>query len=304
MIIKKCTIIPVLLIIFLAFNGCNNIPSPSETVKPPQYSQSSDLPSNTKSAFDEYNKLVLSNSSPAQLITFLNKNIGNMKKEEADKAIKSLLNAQKIKIENYQKKLSSDDFDKQIGGYSGYEKYASVEALEKQNDNELKSFFQSAYADGFKMYQYEGSHDFEIDYYSLYKNYSSYISDEYSSYLEIMGTQSQKHYYEDLTVTITWDDLAARIMSVENFIKKYKDSEYAMEMSKLFDEYFDTYKDGTTHSRVFDYETNIINQDVLKSYESTITKYPGSKLAKLTSEYLDKIKANNYKSFNSTKMPD
>lgn len=59
----------------------------------------------------------------------------------ADKAIKSLLNAQKIKIENYQKKLSSEDFERQIGGYSGYEKYSSVEALEKQDDNELKTFF-------------------------------------------------------------------------------------------------------------------------------------------------------------------
>lgn len=303
MIIKKYAIIPIMLISLSAFCGCDKIPSPSETVKPPQYTQNSDLPSNKKSAFDEYKKMVLNNNSPAQLLTFLNKNIGNMKKEEADKAIKTLLNAQKTKIENYQRKLESDDFDRQIGGYSGYEKYSSVEALEKQDNNELKSFFQSAYADGYKMYQSEGTHNFEIDYYSLYKNYSSYISEEYSSYLEIMGTQTQKHYYDDLTVTITWDDLAARIMSVENFIQKYKDSEYAKEMSELFDEYFITYKEGAIHSRVFDYETNIINQDVLKSYESTITKYPGSKLAKLTSEYLDKIKANDFKNIN-TKMPD
>lgn len=119
-----------------------------------------------------------------------------------------------------------------------------------------------------------------------------------------MGTQTQEHYYDDLTLMISWDDLAARIISVENFIQKYKDSEYAMEMSELFDEYFHFYKVGTNHSRVFDYETNIINQDVLKSYESTITKYPGSKLAKLTSEYLSKIEANDYKNINDTKLSD
>lgn len=301
---KKYTIIPLLLISLSVFCGCKKIPSPSETVKPPQYSQNSNLQNNEKSAFDEYKQLVLDNNSPAQLLTFLNKNIGNMKKDEADKAIKSLLDAQKTKIENYQKKLSSDDFDSQIGGYGGYEKYASIEALEKQNNNELKIFFQSAYADGYKMYQSEGTHNFEIDYYSLYNNFSSYISEEYSSYLAIMGTQTQKHYYEDLTVTISWDDLAARIMSVENFIQKYEDSEYAVEMSELFDEYFNTYKDGTIHSPIFDYEIDTINQDVLKSYESTITKYPDSKLAKLTSEYLGKIKANDFKKISNTKMSD
>jgi hypothetical protein len=60
MIIKKYTIIPMLLIFLLAFCGCNKIPSPNETVKPPQYSPNSDLPSNKKSAFDEYKKMLKS----------------------------------------------------------------------------------------------------------------------------------------------------------------------------------------------------------------------------------------------------
>jgi len=41
---------------------------------------------------------------------------------------------------------------------------------------------------------------------------------------------------------------------------------------------------------------------VLESYESTIIKYPSSKLAKLTSEYLDKIKANDYKNPSDSKI--
>lgn len=292
MINKRYTILPILMISLCAFCGCKRIPSPGETVKPPQYNQNSDLSSNKKSALDEYKDLVLNNSSPAQLLTFLNQNIGNMKKEEADKAIKLLLNAQKTKLENYIKKLSSDDFSAKM--HNIYD-YSSVEELENLSDIEVKSFFQSAFADGYKTYQSEGTRSLEIDYYNLYKNYSNYISDEYSSYLAIMGAQTEKHYYDDLAITISWDELASRIIAVENFIQKYKDSEYFMEMSALFDEYLHFYKVGATHSRIFDYETNIIKDDVLESYESTIIKYPGSKLAKLTSEYLDKIKANDYK---------
>src|SRR5699024_8946045 len=66
---------------------------------------------------------------------------------------------------------------------------------------------------------------------------------------------------------ISYEDLGDRLLKTEEYIQKYSEGQKYEEMLKMYRTKLNIYLDGQDNSPIYDYETNKIYEDVLKSYE-------------------------------------
>ena len=85
---------------------------------------------------------------------------------------------------------------------------------------------------------------------------------------------------------ITWDQLAGRIVEIENYLKKYPAGEYAKELNDLHSQYLSIYLLGLNNTPAFDMETGVIKPDVLNSFMTAKSKYQDSGLSNTLVGYL------------------
>ena len=73
---------------------------------------------------------------------------------------------------------------------------------------------------GYKLINLEGSWYPIIDY-ARVNAYIDYLSDDYKAYVLLRTLESNKTYAKDAALKITWDELAQRVLTVEDFLIKY-----------------------------------------------------------------------------------
>lgn len=296
--IKKPVLIVLMTTLAILFTSCSGVPAPADTVKPPQGTRSDtanppqDNPRND--LMNKYRELMGKNGSPAEIIKFAEENIGNLEKEDADIVIKGLIGAQKLKFENYEAKLLTPDFNDEINRHR-LEELRDPDNLKDEGTGPLKSYLRDAFNDGFKLFEVEGMKDLEIDYESMYKSFSGYLSEDLAAYIGILAAQSAQHYLADGAITITYDELTDRIIKTEDFLKRFPSSEYKKEMEDLHNQYISTYLLGMNNTPAFDMGTLEIKRDLLKSFETAMTKYPDSALADVLTEYTQLLAKNDNK---------
>lgn len=269
------------------FISCGKALTTADTTTPPAGTEKS----SKDNPMDKYMELKDKNSPPSEILKFAKENTGKLKREDADIVIKALIKMQKQKFKNYEDKLLSQDFNARINRYS----MEDLKNLDKIKDADLKSFLQDAYNDGFKLFEAEGMKDLEIDYGVLNDDFSVYLTEEPAAYIGIMAETSRQHPFEDGALVITWDELAGRIIKIEDFLKKYTVSEYKEELGDLHLQYLNIYLLGLNNTPAFDMDTNVIKPDVQKSFKTTKDKYPDSELASVLTGYLQLLELNNNK---------
>ena len=129
-------------------------------------------------------------------------------------------------------------------------------------------------------------------YYNIFKDY---VTDDYREYLEITYKENKEPYYTDGSILVPYDKIADRLLTWENFLKKYPNSDLAEIANEKCNIYRRIYILGSDNSptREGGWENNelfYIPEKNLKEFNRFIEKYPDSLTVELIKYYLENYK--------------
>ena len=129
-------------------------------------------------------------------------------------------------------------------------------------------------------------------YYNIFKDY---VTDDYREYLEITYKENKEPYYTDGSILVPYDKIADRLLTWENFLKKYPNSDLAEIANEKCNIYRRIYILGSDNSptREGGWENNelfYIPENNLKEFNRFIEKYPDSPTVELIKFYLENYK--------------
>ena len=129
-------------------------------------------------------------------------------------------------------------------------------------------------------------------YYNIFKDY---VTDDYREYLEITYKENKESYYTDGSILVPYDKIADRLLTWENFLKKYPNSNLAEIANEKCNIYRRIYILGSDNSptREGGWENNelfYIPENNLKEFNRFIEKYPDSPTVELIKYYLENYK--------------
>ncbi len=239
---------------------------------------------------------------PLIFLAFLNENINTLSLENADTAFDDLEKLLKIYEIKYTDELlygKDGNYENQLNVYILENPGDIMGELTKEqvsaiSDAELKNLLFEIFDSGYKLINLEGSWYPILDYGS-FKVFIDYLSDDYGEYIVFKALESNKIFAKDAALQISWDELAARVLAVEDFLLKYPASSKYEEMGDSYYNYLMSYYIGMNNTPAFDYETNKFKDEVLASYNKMVSnpENDGFFTVELIRKYLDVIAQNN-----------
>ena len=129
-------------------------------------------------------------------------------------------------------------------------------------------------------------------YYNIFKDY---VTGDYREYLEITYKENEDPYFTDGSILVSYDKIADRLLTWENFLKKYPNSNLAEIANEKCNIYRRIYILGSDNSptREGGWENNelfYIPENNLKEFNRFIEKYPDSPTVELVKFYLENYK--------------
>ena len=129
-------------------------------------------------------------------------------------------------------------------------------------------------------------------YYNIFKDY---VTDDYREYLEITYKENEEPYFTDGSILVPYDKIADRLLTWENFLKKYPNSNLAEIANEKCNIYRRVYILGSDNAptREGGWENNelfYIPENNLKEFNRFIEKYPDSPTVELIKFYLENYK--------------
>ena len=129
-------------------------------------------------------------------------------------------------------------------------------------------------------------------YYNIFKDY---VTDDYREYLEITSKENEEPYYTDGSILVSYDKIADRLLTWENFLKKYPNSDLAEKANEECNTYrriyiLGSYNSPTREGGWENSELFYIPENNLKEFNRFIEKYPDSPTVELIKYYLENYK--------------
>ena len=129
-------------------------------------------------------------------------------------------------------------------------------------------------------------------YYDIFKDY---VTDDYREYLEITSKENKEPYYTDGSILVSYDKIADRLLTWENFLKKYPNSDLAEKANEECNIYrriyiLGSYNSPTREGGWENSELFYIPEDNLKEFNRFMEKYPVSPTVELIKYYLENYK--------------
>ena len=129
-------------------------------------------------------------------------------------------------------------------------------------------------------------------YYNIFKDY---VTDDYREYLEITYKENEEPYFTDGSTLVPYDKIADRLLTWENFLKKYPNSDLAEIANEKCNIYRRIYILGSDNAptREGGWENNelfYIPENNLKEFNRFMEKYPDSPTVELIKFYLENYK--------------
>jgi hypothetical protein len=282
-IIVGILVLPMLVV--LVFSGCKNgqkIDNGSGTEEEPGVEQPGNGPGTEEpgegpgssdediiSAFDE---LLDEGVRSYQLISFIDENTTEISPEGFDILLEKLEMVQKENIQYYTDLLFEDDWQNRLNAV--FSRDIESKDLADIEDMQLKELMTEIFLGGFKLVALEGSFYPFIDY-EFFKRYAEYLSPMYFDYINVMALESNKISSRDAALTISWDELALRLINCEEFLLNYPDETIRKRaVGDLYMRYLVSYIVGQNNTPSRNYEDNVVLPEVLESYDKLILEYP------------------------------
>ena len=129
-------------------------------------------------------------------------------------------------------------------------------------------------------------------YYNIFKDY---VTDDYREYLEITSKENEELYYTDGSILVSYNKIADGLLTWENFLKKYPNSDLAEKANEECNTYrriyiLGSYNSPTREGGWENSELFYIPENNLKEFNRFIEKYPDSPTVELIKYYLENYK--------------
>lgn len=238
----------------------------------------------------QFNDIVNSDNEPYTLIQFVDEHIKDASEEEAVVMILLLEEVQEKYIQIYTDELFMEDNQMELLKLSGSEQFFRESKIEEIKNANLKELVEKIVNGKYKMINMEGAFYPTIDYEAL-KVYADYLPDDLKDYIEIKSSDSNRPVILDAEITVPFEELAERVVKVENYLKQHPESIKREEVLRIYGHYLRLYLEGSANTPIYDYETNKIKEEILSNYNNII-KDKELVTSDIISQYIDIIEQN------------
>lgn len=291
---RKKVFLPILVLaIFVLLAGCNKKEEPVEpTPAPPLVEEPvEEATENEKEVImNDFNALISQEGNSEDLISHVDDNIKKLSQIEADIMIDELEKRLDGDKEELMNRIFATDKDNELMAIAGTEKYFPEDKISEIKDSDLKEEIKNAYDNMYKLVNLEGEFYPIVDYSKLIK-YNNALSDELKEYLEVMAMDSDNLPFADAGITITFEDLADRIIKTESHLNKYIAGLRHEELLDLYENKINAYMKGLPNTRISGEDKQVLDQ-VFASYQETAA-LEGYITSFILNQYVEDIKANN-----------
>ncbi len=128
----------------------------------------------------------------------------------------------------------------------------------------------------------------------LLHHFSMGLTSAYREFLSIETEEQKYRFAVEGTILIPADSLTSRILRCENFIIRYPHFVSVRMVQDLYAQYLNAFLAGMENSRVFNPESNLLNDSSRLSFESFVIQNPETKSAEMIKGYLDLLKSTDY----------
>lgn len=214
--------------------------------------------------------------------------LSSVSKEQAD----SLIDTYRSYHNLYVELLMTDPYYTQVsdGFYASFDDFDNLPTA-------YQSIAEEAKKSGFCLTDWgEGMCGFERCPEYLLSLFSPYVTDATKEYLTIETFENANPFLFDAGVCITNVELGDRIITFENYLKKYPDALKAPDIMTYHSNYIGLLFNGCDNTPVFEYneegERSKLNSEVYQEYQTIIKNHPDSDLAKLLRDYCKLLSKN------------
>ena len=296
----KTIILIISTILLISLVGCNSkgvelgTESPTKPVdgvptKPVEYSR--------EDIMKDFRNIVKSNNEPFLLAKFMDENISKVEMDDAVEMVKELEQLQLQYIEKYTDEMFIEDYQRELWRLSETEEKLSLffdmKNIDKIENHGLKELMEKLLDGKYKLISMEGAFYPIIDYEAL-KIYNKYLSDEMKAYLDIKSMDSNMPTIIDAAIIIPFDELANRLVKVEEHMKNYPECPECEEILRLYGAYLKLYLEGSDNTPIFNYANKTIKEEILSSYKKT-AKLENSITGNAVNKYIKVIEENDNK---------
>jgi len=148
--------------------------------------------------------------------------------------------------------------------------------------------------DGFALAYTEGNAYADEDNAYWTRLFDGALTPAMQRYLRLRATEQSRRFSEDAALQISWDELAGRAVTWEQFADSYPDFSWKDASRFWYNTYLSTYLTGMDNSRVFS-DSGTLEPEVRASYEHLVAQYPQTRTAQLVAQCLTLLKQNGYR---------
>jgi len=216
----------------------------------------------------DFNELLAGTKDPADLTAFMDENMDKVSTLEGDIMVETLESKMEIYIKELQTKLSEVDMG-HLMDITGAKEYFPVNRIDEIKDKKAKEIVDYIYKNKYKLINLEGTLEPIIDYKGL-EGYGASVSELWQDYFSLKSMDSEKRAFSDGALSISFDELAERILESERYLNTYVDTP---RRDGLIDDYknkLTAYLTGLPNTKIVG-QGNKILDDVLASYKETAT---------------------------------
>ena len=270
---KKWMLILLALVMVMALAACGNNEEEAqepEAEPPVQEEPVQEAEEDEKEMImDEFRTIVEEGEASVNNIKqFMDENLPVLGELEGNHMLDNLENALKKELDVVNKNIAEFDAEEELMELIGDDFSLSPDMIGEIEDVDLRATVQDAYDNHYKLISREGQVEAVIDYSSL-KEYQEKVTDEWKEYIDIMAIESDEPPFNDGALVITFDELAERILGIENYLNRYISGPRQDQLLELYENRLTAYYKGLPNTPIAAYDSGEILDNVYKSYEST-----------------------------------
>lgn len=236
-------------------------------------------------------------SSLEQARSYLLEHIEEAGIEHATSMTLQLEDVQLEQLEAFSEKLYPQKLQEAIDAAMSAKEYNRADLtytylLSVIDDPDLRPVIVESEAKGYKIETSEGMYYPVMDY-EGFKPFTPYIHKDIAEYIEIMATESNSPSMFDAAIVISWDELIARTLEKEAFLKEYPNSSRASNIRNNL--YIGRWLYGSSNTPAYGYDgaTNI-DPELRNAYEKAVAQGTGeSAILEMLSELLELLDQSN-----------
>ncbi|MEK4064797.1 MULTISPECIES: hypothetical protein [Paenibacillus] len=208
-----------------------------------------------------------------------------------------LENAQKAELPKYTEKLDPEAVRQAIDAAVRKNGLTYTSLLNNIKDSKIRAVLIEGRDKGYKIRTSEGMY-YPVMNYESYKAFKPHIKTDIGTYIDMMAAESNKPSLKEGSIIISWNELLARTLAMEDFVNRYPLSD-RLEAVKLalWSKKVNLFI-GSGNTPAYDYMEEgapvIINSELRQAYEAAILTGNGdSELLRALEELLALLDRNN-----------